>query len=79
MHGVTVRGKWPQSKQEIRQALKEDPRSVKIIPSSVHAEYSGPLPDLPLRAKITFAAPDFQADRRFFGTIRWRFGKLVCD
>lgn len=72
MQGIFIKGNRPKSKKAIREAVAEDPKSVRIEATSLFAgtEYDGTVEDLPFGKVVTFVGPDPYKTRNFYGSIR---------
>jgi hypothetical protein len=79
MQGLFIAGARPKSKKAVKEAVANDPRSVRAQATSLFGdEYDGPIMSLPSGASVAFVGPDPYNDRRFYGTIeRHPSGKLV--
>lgn len=70
MQGIFINGTRPKSKKAVKEAVLNDPESVRIEATSLFGgEYDGPADLLPGPAKVHFVGPDPYTSRKFYGTI----------
>lgn len=76
---MTIDDRWPTSKKEVRETVAKEPERVKVIATSLYGgEHNGRITDMPIGKQAAFAGPDVHVSRKFYGTIKWVSGKLVC-
>jgi hypothetical protein len=77
MQGIYVNRRRPKSKKEIKEAIVANPESVQIEATSVFGnEYDGLVSNAP-DGTYTFVGPDPYTDRKFYGTITKKSGKVT--
>lgn len=77
MQGIFIEGRRPKSKKAVREAIAADSRTVRIEATSWFGnEYSGPASNLPSNYTVHFVGPDPHTKRSFYGTLKWKNGKL---
>lgn len=70
MQGIFVNGQRPKSKKAVKEAIAENPASVRLEATSIFGnEYDGRVCDAP-SGTYTFVGPNPNTDRRFYGTIK---------
>jgi hypothetical protein len=70
MQGVFIHGSRPKSKKQVKEAIAEDPCSVRLEATSIFGnEYDGWVSHAP-NGTYTFVGPNPNTDRRFYGTIK---------
>ena len=68
--GIWINHRRPKSKKEIKEAVQNDPNSVFIEGTSIHAgEYGGDVMGMPENKVIYFVGPDPYTKRNFYGQI----------
>lgn len=80
--GIKVGDSFPKSKKALKDAVANEPERVRAIATSVFGnEYNGRITEMPFDKQVVFAGPDFQFDRKFYGTIKWNatHTKLVVE
>lgn len=79
--GIFIKGKRPQSKKAIKEAVQNDPTTVRAEATSMFGnEFGGTITELPQGTTVTFCGPDPYTSRKFYGTIsRSSSGKLVVS
>jgi hypothetical protein len=77
MQGIFLDGKRPKSKKAIVEAVRDNPTSVEIEPTSWFGnEYGGLAVGLAEGQKVYFVGPDPHKSRKFYGQIVNKAGKL---
>lgn len=75
--GIFVGGNRPKSKKAIKEAFAINPQSVRLEATSLFGnEYDGPIVDAP-QGSHNFVGPDPYKDRKFYGTITVKNGKVT--
>lgn len=77
-YGVYIKGRTPKSKKQIKEAMRDDPASVTFYDTSFFNP--GPTFDganVPPSTNLTFVGPNPYQDRKFYGTVKVRDGKVV--
>ena len=74
MQGLFINGQRPKSKKAVREALVQDPTSVRIEATSMFGdgyggEYAGRASDAPIGVPIYFVGPDPYTRRNFYGQL----------
>lgn len=70
--GIKIGDSFPKTKKELKEAVASNPERVRAIATSMFGdEYHGVITDMPKDKKVVFAGPDFQYNRRWYGTIKW--------
>jgi len=68
--GVYVNGQYPRTKQELVEAVKSAPDSVRLIATSLHGgEFDGPISRMPLEYPCYIVGPS-PAQRKWYANIR---------
>lgn len=80
MQGIYIDGRRPKSKKAIKEAVAASPEQVEAEATAlIGHEFSGSIVNMPEGEKVAFVGPDPYRDRKFYGTITKRGGKLVVS
>lgn len=74
--GIFINGRRPKSKKEVKEALAQNPGSVRLERTAwIGDEYDGPVIDAP-EGLHHFVGPDPYTSRKFYGTVEVKDGKV---
>lgn len=76
MQGIFVNGRRPKSKKAVAAAV-ETRQNVVIEALDLIGSFSGNIRNMPENEEVHFVGPEPRTTRNFYGSIRWRGGKLV--
>ena len=69
MQGIFIRGRRPDSKKQVREAVRDNPETVELEATSLFGnEYGGPITEAPA-GRYDFVGPDPYTKRNFYGNI----------
>lgn len=80
--GIMIDGEFPKTKKQLKEVIATEPWRVRAIATSVFGnEHNGAIDMLPKGKEVVFAGPDFQYNRKWYGTIKWNatHTKLVVE
>jgi len=80
--GIKIGSEFPKSKKALKEAVANEPERVFAIATSMFGdEFGGYITHLPFDKQVVFAGPDFQFNRKWYGTIKWNatHTKLVVE
>lgn len=73
-HGIFIDGRRPKSKKQLKEAVAENPASVRFENTSMHGGSDHGVDDAP--DGLTFVGPDPYTKRNFYGSISRKNGKV---
>lgn len=75
---VKIRGKHAPSKKAVKEAMRDDPESVTFTCTDLHGKWAGCTHrgDLMPDGSGTFCGPDPYKDRKFYGQVKVKDGKV---
>ena len=77
MQGIFILGLRPKSKKIIKESVAADPSRVRLEGTSMFGgDYDGPVSEAP-NGTYNFVGPDPYRDRRFYGNIVVKDGKVT--